>query len=113
MWHQLLKIREDDNGGITGRVTVKPDSPWFSGHFPGEPVLPGLAQLSIVQETLERALGREVIVQRVRRVRFRQMIKPNDPVEVAIKPAGEGGYTFQLSIGGEPACSGMVTIGEI
>jgi 3-hydroxymyristoyl/3-hydroxydecanoyl-(acyl carrier protein) dehydratase len=110
MWHQLKEIKEDGDGAISGNVVIPPDSTWFSGHFPDEPVLPGLAQLGIVQETLERARGGGVTVQRVHRVRFRQVIKPEDPVDVFIKPVGERVYTFQLSVSGEPVCSGMVTL---
>lgn len=45
---ELRDLREDADGGWNATVRVAPDSPWFAGHFPGEPVLPAMAQIGLV-----------------------------------------------------------------
>jgi len=30
--------------GMVARVTTDSGSPWFTGHFPGDPILPGIAK---------------------------------------------------------------------
>ena len=85
---------------------VGPDSPWFSGHFPGDPILPGIAQLSMVLETLRSVYG-TVHVTGVRRVRFKQVLRPGDPLDIMVKPnPGGDAHTFQIKVGEEIACSG-------
>lgn len=110
MWHELEDVRESADGEITARVTLSPDSSWFSGHFPSEPVLPGIAQLGVVLEALSHAAGRPLKVTGIRRVRFRQAIKPGDRVDISVKPAGEKDYAFRLVVLEEPVCSGVMEI---
>ena len=36
---------------------LHPDEPVFAGHFPGNPIFPGVLTLALVRETLLRADG--------------------------------------------------------
>lgn len=45
---ELRDVEQDADGAWTAGVRVDPDSPWFAGHFPGEPVLPAMAQIGLV-----------------------------------------------------------------
>jgi 3-hydroxyacyl-[acyl-carrier-protein] dehydratase len=112
MWHELEDVREGPGGEIEARMIIGPDSHWFSGHFPEEPVLPGIAQLGVVLEALIRVAGRSLTVTGIRRVRFRQAIKPCDRVDISIKPAGETDYAFRLAVLEEPVCSGVMQVAE-
>ncbi|GEM_PF-1563530 len=38
------------------RISLRPGSPIYAGHFPGFPITPGVALLTIVRELLERRL---------------------------------------------------------
>lgn len=40
------------------RVRLDAAHPVYAGHFPGNPVLPGVCTLQIVRECLERGTGR-------------------------------------------------------
>jgi 3-hydroxyacyl-[acyl-carrier-protein] dehydratase len=99
---------------ITARGVVPVESAWFDGHFPGAPILPGVAQLAMVEDILKETLGRIVTVTRLGRVRFKSVIHPGDNVTVEIKPkAGVPlTYTFQILCGNEPASGGVITIAE-
>jgi 3-hydroxymyristoyl/3-hydroxydecanoyl-(acyl carrier protein) dehydratase len=98
---------------VTAEGSVPPDSPWFSGHFPHDPILPGIAQLSMVFDAIRRSApdGTEVQFTGVRRVRFKQVIRPDEPVRVAAAPVGPGKdvFAFRIMINEEIACSGNVT----
>jgi 3-hydroxyacyl-[acyl-carrier-protein] dehydratase len=104
--------KEATDGTVTARGVVPPESTWFDGHFPGTPILPGVAQLSMVADILKEALGRPVTITRMSRVRFKSVIRPGDEVAVEIKPkAGVPmTYVFQISCGGEPSSGGILTI---
>jgi|SRR5436305_188829 len=85
------------------QIEVPADSPLFAGHFPGHPILPGVAHLAFV----ERALG--VPITAARSVRLRRPVIPGETLELALIP-GEGGWTrFEISHQGKPVSSGTVT----
>ena len=98
---------------ITAHVQVPADAVWFDGHFPGEPILPGVAQLSVVVDLLKEALGHHVTVNQITRVRFKQAIRPNENMTVQITPKESSlAYGFRISSGENPACSGNIKLAK-
>ncbi len=75
----------------------------FDGHFPGQPVLPGVCMLKAVAVTLEDWHGRGIRVEEVRKARFLSPIRPGQPLEVKCVRQGETpeGYTAHLTLRGE------------
>ena len=67
------------------RIMVPADSPLFAGHFPGKPILPGVAQIQILTEQLSRSLDRKVCCRRLEAVRFRKPVLPNTTVEIGVR----------------------------
>lgn len=116
-WHTLTHIHCSDSGELTARGSVPPDSPWFSGHFPNEPILPGIAQLSMVFSLIRRAMagGGDARFTEIRRVRFKRIIRPGDPIRVHAAPVKPGSdvFAFRVMIDEDGlwpiACSGHVT----
>jgi len=95
---------------ITGQAIIPAESPWFKGHFPGDPLLPGIAQLHLVMETIQAALGETVRLKGLKRVRFKRAIRPDETMAIAADPVEDkpGTYRFQLTVKGENACSGLM-----
>ncbi len=100
--------------GIRAEAFVSGESPWFSGHFPGNPVLPGIAQLSFVFDLVRKIKGNGLKISRVRRVRFKQVIRPEDRFNVVLRQnSGDGrSYSFKIMVKDEVACSGIVVAAE-
>jgi 3-hydroxyacyl-[acyl-carrier-protein] dehydratase len=113
-WHRISRERDSLGSAVIIRASAASGSPWFSGHFPGEPILPGLAILAMVKEAIlgeETARGRKIRVTGVRRVRFRLTVKPDDMLTLAFSLSEQGGhlsYSFKVSLDGKPVCSGIV-----
>jgi 3-hydroxymyristoyl/3-hydroxydecanoyl-(acyl carrier protein) dehydratase len=113
-WHRISREEDPSGSAVIIKASAASGSPWFSGHFPGEPILPGLAILAMVKEAIlgeETARGREIRVEGVRRVRFRLTVKPDEMLTLSFSLSGQGGnlsYSFKVSLDEKPVCSGIV-----
>ncbi len=112
MWHLLGLVESSAAGEIHTEVQVPAESHWFSGHFPGEPILPGIAQLGIVYDTVCRAGGGRFGITGFSRVKFKKIIRPGDRMQIAILPGKEkeGVYAFRILTEGDLACSGTMRL---
>jgi 3-hydroxyacyl-[acyl-carrier-protein] dehydratase len=114
-WHFLKNLKDSGSKEISAETTIAPDSLWFDGHFPGTPILPGIAQLALVSDALRehaRGQGRGITVVAIKRVRFRKLIRPGETLLITITPedADPGVYKFKIQIRDQVACNGsMVT----
>jgi 3-hydroxyacyl-[acyl-carrier-protein] dehydratase len=93
-WSLLKEVKATNNNNIQALAEVPADSPWFSGHFPGEPILPGIALIHIVKQaiTLEALKkGEQLQLHTLKRVRFTQPVRPGEILSVNIngEEAGE------------------------
>lgn len=61
---------------------------WFDGHFPGHPILPGVAQFILALEALARS-GRTATVSGIVHARLRQLVSPGERLEVFARDAPE------------------------
>jgi len=112
-WHSL-EMTNHSNGDITARVEVLPDSPWFSGHFPDDPILPGIALLAMVFEVISRTQSRKCIVTGVKKIRFKRKVKPNDRLIIKVKENDQNAlfYSFEITCRNEVACTGMLSVSD-
>ena len=77
----------------TAIVNVKKDSFFVQGHFPGQPVMPGVLSLeSMAQATaflmlheLDDPLKKNMFISGVDKVRYRRLITPGDTLNINIK----------------------------
>ncbi|MDD5343138.1 MAG: MaoC/PaaZ C-terminal domain-containing protein [Smithella sp.] len=92
-WSLLREIKTTNGNNIEALADVSADSPWFSGHFPGEPILPGIALVYIVKQAIiEEALkkGTQLHLYSLRRIRFTQPVRPGDKLSISINSEDTG-----------------------
>ncbi len=115
-WHRPPQLEQNAPNELLARVDVDPGSPWFSGHFPGVPILPGVAVLSMVFDAIARQAaerGERMRLSAVRKIRFRRLIRPGERLEISAVREREGppaSYAFRVSVGAEPAASGILLV---
>jgi 3-hydroxyacyl-[acyl-carrier-protein] dehydratase len=107
-WHTLLGFNLNKNG-ITGQFDIPANSLWFEGHFPGEPVLPGVSMLCMIQDLIRKAKP-DINITGLRRIRFRQLVHANELLNVKI--AWEEGVSktasFDITSNGNLISSGFI-----
>lgn len=55
---------------------LRPEHAIFKGHFPGNPVLPGVCMIQIIKDVFSNARGRNVRLITVQQVKFLEIIVP-------------------------------------
>ncbi len=112
MWYMLKKIDRSATNEISADIHVPSDSPWFEGHFPGEPILPGVAQIGMVFDAIRKTHNQGLKVSSVRRVRFKGIIRPDDQLKIIAAPLKQetGSYSFRILIQAETVCSGVMAV---
>ena len=79
---------------ITGIKNVTINEPFFTGHFPGEPVMPGvmilegMAQIGalLAYKTMAETIGDKLVYfAGIDKVRFRKMVRPGDQIVFRIE----------------------------
>jgi len=114
-WHSLTYPDNPSSEMVSVDAETGPDSPWFSGHFPADPILPGIAQLEMAFEAIKGLRRKGLRIAGVKKVRFKQVIRPDDKLNIiAAKKKGDpSAYTFRIMVNGELACSGIITVEEL
>ena len=85
---------------------VPPDHPSLPGHFPGQPVVPGVVVLDRVLDAIEASAG-PLGALRLPQVKFVQPLLPGEAADIALE-AGEGRWRFRVTRDGQPIASGEV-----
>ena len=99
---------------IEALAYVPTDSSWFLGHFPNEPILPGIALIYMAQQAIIQdaaAKGEEITLKALRRVRFTQPVRPGESlkVNVTIEEAdGKTLFNFKVAHEENIVCSGII-----
>ncbi|MEI6126258.1 MAG: hypothetical protein WCQ99_06845 [Pseudomonadota bacterium] len=114
-WHSLSITTGIAADTITAEAVVPSESPWFRGHFPSDPLVPGIALIAMATAAIkqhEAKKGTLLRITSVKRVRFKKPVKPHDAISLSIqqekKEQGRS-YFFKISVRGEMACTGIVS----
>lgn len=91
----LYKVTSTENtaSGILARVQLDKDHEIFKGHFPGNPVMPGVCMIQIIKELTEEATGKDLFLSVATNIKFMAIINPeiNPDLQLAIDITEENG----------------------
>ncbi|MCU1453417.1 MAG: Beta-hydroxyacyl-(acyl-carrier-protein) dehydratase FabA/FabZ [Acidimicrobiales bacterium] len=100
---------------VTARWRITGDEPWLAGHFPGNPIVPGVLQLEALAQAGAVAVladpayaGRLPLFGGVEEVRFRRQVVPGDEITLEVeieRLGGRGGWgRGRASVGADETC---------
>ncbi len=77
---------KNDDGTVTGRYTVRGDEFFLQGHFPGNPIVPGVILCEMAAQSscmlmAESVKGKTTLYAGMNNVKFKQPVFPGDTVE--------------------------------
>ena len=75
-FYKIDKIDSIDEGKYLASITLNKDHAIFKGHFPGNPVTPGVCMMQIIKEITESVLNETLTMVRTSNVKFTAIINP-------------------------------------
>lgn len=76
---------------ITAQVFVNKNHEIFKGHFPDNPVMPGVCMMQIIKELTEKASNKKLFMQTASNIKFMALINPeiNPTLDLSIDFSGD------------------------
>ena len=84
-------------------------SNFFKGHFPEFPILPGVVQLFFVKEFIKDAFNLDFVPQKVKKVKFSSIIRPDEKVSLCLKKS-ETSIDYKFTKGDKIFSSGTFVL---
>jgi 3-hydroxyacyl-[acyl-carrier-protein] dehydratase len=110
--------------GIEGYKNVSGNEPFFCGHFPEEPIMPGVliceaaAQLgAIFLKNREEFKNKLILFAGLNNVKFKRIVVPGDRLDLKVDllkirpPVGKA--AFVATVDGNIACQGEITFSSV
>lgn len=81
-----------DGNMVKTNITLNASHPIFQGHFPGQPVLPGVCMMQVVKEVLEAHINKKTKLLKAAELKFLAFVRPdeNNLVQMELKTTAEG-----------------------
>jgi 3-hydroxymyristoyl/3-hydroxydecanoyl-(acyl carrier protein) dehydratase len=96
------------------RVEIPVDHPCFPGHFPGQPILPGVLLLERVMALAQTSLAQPLDECTLHNIKFLAPVAPGDLLDVQLAATAPNVYRFTVRVvqgdgaDGVVACSGQL-----
>ena len=101
---RVLEIKNDDELVALKNVTI--NEPFFQGHYPGNPVMPGVLQIEAMAQAAGILMlrkisgeGRTALFMSCDKAKFRRAVRPGDQLVVAVKITKNRGNTIAVAEG--------------
>ena len=86
-----LQTLEQDNQEVNAKVKLHKEHEVFKGHFPGNPIMPGVCMIQMIKELTEKVTGKELFLSVASNVKFMAKINPeeNEVIDLNLKISEE------------------------
>ncbi len=83
---------EKDGQEIKATVKLNAEHEVFKGHFPGNPIMPGVCMIQMIKELIEKAIGKELFLSVASNVKFMAIINPekNEIIQLSLTLTEDG-----------------------
>ncbi len=88
-----------DSGSFEAEIVFPAEFIGFQGHFPANPIVPGVVVIGALTAACEKALGMPLKITGIEKARFLSPITPGMKVKMHINPAPqESGYLVKAKL---------------
>ena len=87
---------------------VPADHPAFAGHFPGQPIVPGVVLLDRVMQLAQETQGGAMAGWQVTQVKFLSPCGPGDELRFSLSDGARAGLAFSVHCGDREVAAGQL-----
>lgn len=105
-------VTELDSEKLTGLASVSMSESFFQGHFPGNPVMPGVLMIEAMAEGCEVLFKKQELqlkLRKIKKARFREMVKPGSQLIIKIHKIDDFVFKSEAYLKDKLACSAELT----
>lgn len=84
-FYTLESSEKAENGSFIANISLNKDHDIFKGHFPGNPVTPGVCMMQIVKELTEKFTGKKLFLKSASNVKFMAIINPSETPDLTLQ----------------------------
>jgi 3-hydroxyacyl-[acyl-carrier-protein] dehydratase len=98
-FYKVNQLTQADNK-ITANITINKSHQVFEGHFPGNPVTPGVCMMQIIKELTEEVTGKSLFMKSASNIKFMAIINPEENPDLELQldlTETEDGYKVKNS----------------
>ena len=114
----VLEVKPGE--AATCRKVFPPEEPFFRGHFPGDPLVPGVILAEALAQTAGIAAGqpgRAFRLSAIKAMKFLAPVRPREEITLAARKAGGVGGLWQFEVAaqvaGKAVAEGVVVLSEV
>ena len=75
-FYKVISTEKNDDQKHVVIIFINKDHAVFKGHFPGNPIMPGVCMMQIIKELTEKITGSSLLMQSLSNVKFMALINP-------------------------------------
>ena len=75
-YYTIEDVVKKDDGTTCFQIHLRPDSAVYEGHFPGEPVSPGVCNIQMIKECAEQLVGKPLLLNNLQQCRLTTLVTP-------------------------------------
>jgi len=83
-------------------------APFFKGHFPGRPVVPGVMLIDRAVASARELSGREAVLESAAKVKFSKPVLPDETVVLRLERRNEADFAYSFLKDGTVCASGVL-----
>lgn len=119
---KVIEVEEGKRAVGIKNVTI--NEPFFQGHFPGNPIMPGvlmveaMAQVGLIAiKSMDEYKDKLGVFTGIEKIRFKKQVVPGDTLKIEVElikiRRGIGVAEGSIHVGDELACKGTIMFGLI
>jgi 3-hydroxymyristoyl/3-hydroxydecanoyl-(acyl carrier protein) dehydratase len=94
--------------------SIAVDHPALAGHFPGNPIVPGVVLLDEITDVVATELGADYTSGQmtIRSAKFLRPVRPGDKLQIELTPGAKNTVRFVCKVGMDTVVTGLLESGR-
>jgi 3-hydroxyacyl-[acyl-carrier-protein] dehydratase len=76
-FYRVIKIELQGDNSYKAGTELNKNHPIYNGHFPGNPVVPGVCLVQMLKDLVSQILGKQMMLCQAGNIKFLEVVNPN------------------------------------